>query len=129
MKKIRIMTQYDFDDLERFKEINDQPSMTIVGEAYTIRELLEKHVNGIDVNIGRTPVYNSQTDWDDIDLEKYANMDLTEKDELLTNVKQSVSNKTQQLNDLKKRIQQETVEVEPQNQTQPEQVKSDSVKV
>lgn len=61
-------------------EVNNKPSVTVPGEAYTIPELLRKFSNGQSVSIARNPSYSNPSDFDSPDLVEIANSDFVDKE-------------------------------------------------
>lgn len=57
-------------------------SETIQDDSYTIKDLLEKHTKGIDLGLGKVPQYAEDATHDDVDMEKFNNMDHNEKHEV-----------------------------------------------
>lgn len=74
-------------------------SLTILGEAYTIEELMKKHTLGQMPNVERT-VYDLENDHDSVTFEEIKTMDMAEADEL------KIIN-SQKINDLKEKIKSE----------------------
>lgn len=65
-----------------------EPSETIPNETYTIRELLEKHTRGLDMNVGREPIFGEEeADFDSPDLNQIHQMDLYDVQEHLNKTK------------------------------------------
>lgn len=63
-------------------EVNEQPSLTIPDEAYTIQEIFERSASGlIDTTQTRQGYYPDDSEFDDIDLEKISRLDFTEIEE------------------------------------------------
>lgn len=72
-------------------EINNEPSQTIQGETYTIRELYEKGTKGLDINVNRSPIWGEdEPTHDSLDLMSVANLDLAEIQEHLAEIKAHV---------------------------------------
>ena len=71
-------------------ETNNGISETVEGEAYTIQELLQKHVNGIMPPVGLNPLYDHDepTHEDDVTLRK-PDLDLTDIDDMKIKVKKA----------------------------------------
>lgn len=65
-------------------EVNNDPSMTIPGQSYTIKEILERFTNGQSLNIQKTGSYQENPDFDDITLNSNTIQDLTDFDEVIT---------------------------------------------
>jgi len=67
----------------RVYEKNDDPSMTIPGESYSIRELLEKQTQGIMPPIHRQQIYDENPTFDTDTTVHNPDYDLTDKENLL----------------------------------------------
>lgn len=63
-------------------EINLEPSKTIQGETYTIRELLRKHQSGAMPDVARNPIWEDTDDFESLDLQKISRLDISEKTQL-----------------------------------------------
>lgn len=70
--------------------------MTIEGDSYTIKELIQKHILGQLPDVGREPIYNNGS-LDDYDLEKVRDYDLAERDEVM-------NSNSLKINDLKEKL-------------------------
>lgn len=80
MAKIKIQSKYNFKHTQ-FEEIGI--SQTIVGETYTIKELLLRHTRGLfDDTLYKEPIYDENADFDSIDLNLAHSLDLVDKHEL-----------------------------------------------
>lgn len=73
--KFRSNVNYQEREQEKEKVIGE--SETIPGESLTIRELLQKHVNGIAPPIGRQVYYEEEPDIDNPDITRSGDFDLT----------------------------------------------------
>jgi hypothetical protein len=63
-------------------------SLTVPDEAYTIKELLHRHTNGIDMSgIQKMPIYDEEVTFDTPDFQKIHNSDLTDKNLFLEETK------------------------------------------
>ena len=91
MTKYRTQTTYKIKDSEK-TTITD-PSQTVQGEAYTIQELLQKHVNGIMPSVGLDPQYDhddgAELD-DDVTMRK-PDLDLTDIDSMSEKVRETTN--------------------------------------
>lgn len=58
-------------------------SMAVPDDSYTIKEILERHANGMIPAIGKDGMYDEDPDHDDIDLGELNRSDLAEKHEIL----------------------------------------------
>ncbi len=61
-------------------EINEEPSMTVPNQSLSVKTILEKHVNGMRVMVGRNPIYEDG-DIDQPVLNSF--VDITEAEEQL----------------------------------------------
>lgn len=84
-------------------------SETIPDDTIGIKELLAKHVRGMEVaaNEMRTPVYDSGADFDSQDLEAINRMDLAERYEYSQSVKADVEKRKAELDEINKKIEAE----------------------
>lgn len=67
-------------------------SETILGDSYTVKEIVERFANGLSVSGGKAGVYLDNSDHDSIDLEKVNHLDLFEKEELAWEQAEKVKN-------------------------------------
>jgi len=74
------MYRTNFNALPSKGEYNKQPSMTILGESYTIPELIRKFSNGQSVPIQRQPIYLDDPTFDTPDFKEITNFDLVDRD-------------------------------------------------
>lgn len=95
---MKFNTNYKIERSDRWLSVQDGESMTIQSEAYSIQDLLRKHLTGIVPQIGRDGVYLDE-DHDSEDLSKYSSYDLVEREELRVNNFQRVQNLQNQLKD------------------------------
>jgi len=68
-------------------------SMTVPDDSYSIKDLVKKFASGIDPAISKIPNYGGdedEVDFDDVDLRKAADGDLTELDEHRANAKRQL---------------------------------------
>jgi hypothetical protein len=79
-------------------EINEGRSLTLQGEAYTIKEILDRHTTGILPDQGREDWFYGTEDFDEPDLEKFLGEDLFEKETI------SKMNR-EKLHELKRKVQ------------------------
>lgn len=116
-KKTNYKTNHKHRTSNTFKtfggEENSGKSITVQDESYTVRELLEKHVQGLMPNVGLNPEYDTEKpSLDDDMLFRRQNLDLTDIDDLKKKVgktksklakqkeKQAKENKKIEVNDL-----------------------------
>lgn len=79
-RKYNITNQFNLNNLNVPGEINEGPSLAIPGEAYTIRELLEKYTNGVMPDIHREGQYDEEPDIDNPDMFRKPDLDLSDLD-------------------------------------------------
>jgi len=77
------------------KEINLEPSLTIQGESYTIRELLKKHASGNMPDIEKEGVFQDDSNLDSMDMEKYQRLDLADRQRIASQNAESIMQKEQ----------------------------------
>jgi len=90
MTKYRTQTTYKVKKSEQ--TTITEPSQTVEGEAYTIQELLQKHVNGIMPNVGLNPQYDgddTEVSFDDDITFRKPDLDLTDIDTMAEKVKKT----------------------------------------
>ncbi len=97
-----------------FKPINFEKtspkSQTVAGEVYTIKELIQRHVNGLMPNIGKQPIYDfEEAHHDDPTLFREPNFDLTDLD----TIKQTIEKTHKYKQNIKKKIAKQALEGEP----------------
>lgn len=68
--------------------LNKEPSVAVPGMAYEVKDLLDRHKRGLltDQAIGRDPIYLNG-DLDDLDVEKFRDMDKVDRDEYFESVR------------------------------------------
>ncbi len=95
-KKKNHYTRQKYQNSNTFKshggEKNSGKSKTVQDESYTVRELLEKHANGLMPQVGMNPQYDYEeaTHDDDVTFRK-PDLDLTDIDEISLKVKKTHS--------------------------------------
>jgi len=90
MKKSKILTSQSYRHLKSKRENPVGKSMTIQGDAKSIKDLLLEHTQGIrDPAVERPGIFNPYPSHDDYDFQELFNMDLAEID----SIKQSVNQK------------------------------------
>ena len=82
-----------YNDQEYPGQINKEPSMTVPNQSLSVKQILEKHVQGIRLSIGKEGLYDEDTDIDDVVLK--SSMDVTEVQELYDNEVQSIKSKAE----------------------------------
>lgn len=100
MKQYKIEFQNNYNYVEEKGEVNNEPSMTVQEDSFTIQQLMERHLAGMPLE-GKTTMDFESEDEDDLDLESFNRMDLTEKDEVIRNIKKDISEKQEYLEELK----------------------------
>lgn len=64
-------------------EKNELPSLTVQGDAYTVKQLLEKHVQGIMPPVGLDPLYDhEEPSFEDDTTLRNPDLDLTDIDKI-----------------------------------------------
>lgn len=48
-------------------EWNEEPSITIPDESFTVKEILERFTTGMPLSLSKQPIYDSEASFDDID--------------------------------------------------------------
>jgi len=74
-------------DFERLDPI----SITVPDEAITVRQILQKHANGLTPDIAKEPVWNNYADHDDLDLEAVNRSGFDEKHDLNVALKKQIA--------------------------------------
>ncbi len=83
-------------------ETNNLPSMTIEGQAWSIRDLLKKHQAGNMPDIERDPIWGEDNPtFDGPDLQSLSNLDISEKQEHLNTIKEVIRSAESSLEDSK----------------------------
>lgn len=72
-------------DVKPTKE-STEPSQTIPGEAYTIRELLTKFTRGVIPDVGKNMKFDDSEDFEDIDISRVPDFDLSDITEYKENI-------------------------------------------
>lgn len=58
-------------------------SMTLKNEAYSVREIMYKFANGMELGVHKTPHYADDVNHDSIDIEEFNRLDNVEKQEII----------------------------------------------
>jgi len=87
VKKYRTQTTYKVKKSEQIKIT--EPSQSVAGEAYTIKELLEKHANGIMPQLTINDQYDNDPELDDDVTMRNPDLDLTDIDTMAEKVKKT----------------------------------------
>lgn len=59
-------------------EFNDEPSLTVPDEAHSVKQILEKFVSGIPLSISQDGKYESEVNFDSVDVTRNPAFDLTD---------------------------------------------------
>lgn len=82
--KREVITWFNFKVKKDHLENPKGESMTIVGESWTIPELLARSAQGLNIGSGRNETYDpDDVDFDDVDMSKLSRSDIVEKAERL----------------------------------------------
>lgn len=79
---MKINTSHNYDYRDHKKPANTDPSMTIPGESYTIRELIKRHSQGMTDNNQHHGEYQEEVDHNDPDIQKLQRIDMVDRNEL-----------------------------------------------
>lgn len=99
MKQHKIEFQNNYNYTEEKGEVNTEPSMTVQEDSFSIQQLMERHLAGMPLEGKQIMDFESQ-DEDDLDLEQFNRMDLTEKDEIIREMQEKITAKEEQLEEL-----------------------------
>lgn len=82
-KKIKIVTNFDYELTSQGMEHNNEPSMTVPDDSISIKEILQRSLQGIgsDSHV-RNQWYSPDVSWEDEDYEKLATLDPAELEEI-----------------------------------------------
>lgn len=86
------------------EKTSKKPSMTVVGQTYTIRQLVERAQLGFYPGTTREGIWAPEEDIDSQDLEKFQHLDLAEKQEILEQTRESVIQLSEQMEETRKKI-------------------------
>lgn len=78
--KYQFQNKYSF--VHQPKETPQNPSMTVVGQSYTIRELYDRFTNGIDDNQKTDPIFVPDSTHESPDFFRLSKLDLVEQDQI-----------------------------------------------
>lgn len=95
-KKIRTAW---FNRPEKKGEVNNLPSLTVPGQAYSVEELFRRHAAGLPLGGERVPVYSENPE--DDDLPDFKRMDLAEIEEYRDMLNQQIMEGRKKLHDAK----------------------------
>lgn len=83
--QFRNPTNYQLGDFDKDTEVNNEPSMTVPDESFTIQEILEKFTRGVLPDIAmKNAMFDNQEEFDGFEAENP--VDITEVEEQLTEV-------------------------------------------
>lgn len=91
MSKVNKVFMYAHDpkiSCERFG-VADRKSQTVPDQSYSIKDLLSKHVHGVDLSVSNQPIW-MEMDIDDVDMEKLGQYDLFDKEQTLVKAKEII---------------------------------------
>jgi len=95
MRRIKTPANYEYKKDSAFWH-SKKPSLTIVGEAYTIPELMQRAQNGLLENIERQGIYDEDPDHEDPDFNRLAGSDIVDQKEAIdASIQKEVSKKQQ----------------------------------
>lgn len=84
---MKIVHQYNYELLDKHKETVQGESLTVPNEAFSIKEIMERSMKGLnDPSLIRQEHYQDDSDFDDVDLEKISRLDLAEIEEYKLNL-------------------------------------------
>lgn len=87
-KQIQPRFQTPFNITSVTGEENNEPSETVQGDSYTVKELIEKHVNGIMPAVGLQPEYDHEEPSHDDDVTlRSPDLDLSDIDQITEKIK------------------------------------------
>jgi len=92
-----VISKHGYDHKKFKNTVFTQPSKTIVGESYTIQELLRKHTTGLMPQIGKEPVWQEDATFDSIDMQKLNNADIDVKRQLGKELKYEIEEKENEI--------------------------------
>jgi len=102
-EKLRIRSTLNFDPKKDISPENTVgASLTVPDESYSIKELINRHQNGLPINLNVHGEYEDEVDFDDHDREKISSLDLTEIDQIMETNKQLMLKLKQALDEQKK---------------------------
>lgn len=92
MSKLKIKRWCNADTFKRVYEVNEEPSLTVPDQSYTIPQIFQKFAQGVHLDIAHEPYYSDSRDLDlpdnliisDLtDLEEVANVQVLRETKLL----------------------------------------------
>lgn len=101
----KFVTPYNYKlTKENMEKESKKPSLTVVGQTYTIRELVERASLGYYPASTKEGIWAPEEDIDSQDLEKFQNLDLSEKHEILQQTRENVLHLAEAMEETKKKI-------------------------
>jgi hypothetical protein len=87
---MNFITQYSYDPSNHEGEINDDPDMTLPDQAYTVKQLLERHMAGLPIDVSTNLNYDEDDDSEDgfenFDILRSEGFDATDAEAFINNV-------------------------------------------
>ena len=78
---LKFTTAFTFsleDDVPGYMEFNDEPSLTVPDQSYTIQELLDRHIAGTMPPVSQDVFYEDDPNFDEIDPKHTPDYDLSD---------------------------------------------------
>lgn len=91
----------------KFYESNDQPSLAKPNESLSIRQILNRSVNGIEFENSKTPYYEQEASLTNVSFNQIQHMDFNEKHAYLTDVSRDVNELTEMVEKHQKELEAE----------------------
>lgn len=86
-------SQYNFKLKNEHKEKIKGKSQTVVGKAYTIKELLERHTRGyFPEDVYREAHYQEDANHESVDFQKIQRLDIVDKKQIIQNNQETINN-------------------------------------
>lgn len=89
MRKIVNNANFDF-TTQMGAEVYKLPSKTSPDEALTVKQILQKHANGLAPDISKEPIYSNNPQFDDMDLEQVSRLEFDERHYLNERLKKQI---------------------------------------
>lgn len=80
-------TQFSYDHKKMRREVNNKPSLTVPDQSLSVKQILDRYARGLPLGGMKVPVYDGEEDVPD-----FNKLDLAERQELLEQTKQSITN-------------------------------------
>lgn len=94
-----VTPKHGYDHTKHANTVFTQPSKTIVGESYTIQELLRKHTTGLMPQIAKEPIWIDDATFDSLDMQKINRADIQVKKELAKEVQKGIKQTLDEIED------------------------------